>query len=118
MLRRVQIGDKIVPMESVASIDIFYKRIFGVDPIALQAGDMSEGDAIVLFMQMGFVMAKFAEVKESRQMSFNEDDYLDWLTQFDRTAYYAALPDIQATYEGQAASEVEAKKNTDQQSVE
>lgn len=118
MISYVKIGDKTVPMVSVASVDRFYKNIFRVDPIALQTGDMDEGEAITLFMQMGFVMAKFAEVKTASGMTFNEDDYLDWLCQFDRKAYYDALPDIRAAYEGQDMSEVDAKKNNDQPSDE
>lgn len=112
MNANVKIGEQVVPMVSVASVDIIYKQVFGVDPIALQTGDMDEGDAITLFMQMGYIMANMAK-GETRG---TKDGYIEWLGQFDRKSFYDALPDIRAAYEGQDLALSEAKKNNDQPS--
>lgn len=110
MYNIVKIGDKAVPMLSMASVDIYYRNIFHEDPIKVQTKD-DEGDLINFVMRMGFVLAKFAELRERKEMNkLNEDSYAEWLDQFDRADYFTALPDIRATYEGQSVTESEAKK--------
>jgi len=114
MYAEIKIGDKVVPMLAMASIDVYYKEIFREDPVKLQlAGDES---GLVEFVQrMGFVMAKFAELKNRAEMKkLNEDAFLDWLDQFERTDYLAALPDIRMTYEGQKIPTSTEKKRTDE----
>ena len=107
----IKIGEKDVPMLSMASVDIYYRNIFHEDPIKVQANDADEGALINLFLKMGFVMAKFAELKDRKEMSkLNEDSFLDWLDQFDRGDYYNALPDVRRVYEGQGVTDVDAKK--------
>lgn len=111
MYNVVKIGDKSVPMMSVASTDVYYRAVFHEDPIAIQSGDLDPGKAINLYMGLGFIMAKFAELKDRKEMlKLNEDSYLDWLDTFDRSEYINALPDIQATYEGQSVTTSDAKK--------
>ncbi len=111
MYNVVKIGEKNVPMLSMASVDVYYKNIFGEDPIAMQSKGMTEGDAIGLYQRMGFVMAKFAELKSPKEMrKLNEDNYLEWLDELNRIDYISALPDVQATYEGQQLASVDAKK--------
>lgn len=114
MYNVVKIGDKDVPMLSMASVDLYYRNIFHEDAIKLQAkNDLDEGDLINFVMRMGFVMGKFAEVKDRKEMSkLNEDAFLEWLDQFDRIEYLNALADVRLTYEGQAVTASEAKKNT------
>lgn len=116
MFNVVKIGSQDVPMLCMASTDVYYRQIFHEDAIKMQAsGNMTEGDLINCLMRMGFVMAKFAECKDRKEMSkLTEDQYLDWLDTFDRTDYFNALPDIRKTYEGQAVSTSEAKKNTEE----
>lgn len=120
MYNTVLIGDKPVPMLAMASVDLYYKHIFHEDPIKLQTGkEFDEGDLVNFVCRMGFVMAKFAEVKDRKEMAkLNEDMFLDWLDQFDRAEYLNALGDIRATYEGQSVSAADAKKNTDQLTAE
>ena len=118
MYRIVKIGDKEVPMLSMASVDIYYRNIFHEDPIKLQSSkDFDEGDLINFMMKMGFVMAKFAEVKDRKEMkNINEDMFLEWLDQFGRGDYLNALVDIRLVYDEQSATSSESKKNTDQPS--
>ena len=113
----VKIGEQEVPMLAMASVDVFYRNIFHEDPILVQTRNQDEGSAILFFEQMGFVMAKFAELKDRKEMAkLNEDAFLDWLDQFDRVEYLNALADIRLTYEGQQLAAADAKKNSDQPS--
>lgn len=104
-------------MLSLASVDIFYSHIFHEDPIKLQASkDFEEGGLFDLIMKMGFVMAKYAETKDRKAMlKLNEDAYIEWIEQFDRSDYLAALPDIRATYEGQNITHASEKKSNEEQ---
>lgn len=111
MFNNVLIGDKTVPMMSVASTDVYFRAIFHEDPIAMQTQDPDTGKAVDMFMKMGFVMAKFAELHDRKAMlALNGDSYLDWLDGFDRVDYLNALPDVQKTYEGQSVTTADAKK--------
>lgn len=116
MYNIIQIGEHTVPMLSMASIDVYYRNIFGEDPVKLQTSkNLDEGDLINFLERMGFVMAKFAEVKNRKEMAkLNEDAFLDWLDQFERGDYLDALGDIRLTYEGQLVSRVDAKKNNEE----
>lgn len=116
MYQEVKIGDKSVPMMAFASVDDIYEHIFHEDPIQLQSSDnFDTGKLIKMTFKMGFVMAKFAELKERKEMrQLNEDDYFNWLDQFDRADYMQALPDIRAVYEGQMITHSEAKKNSEE----
>ena len=67
---------------------------------------------------MGFVMAKFAELKKSSEMrKLNEDSYVDWLGQFSRGDYIAALPDVMAVYNGQQVTDSNSKKKDEEPSA-
>ena len=118
MYNVVKIGEKDVPMLCLASCDVYYRQIFHEDCIKLQSkSDFDEGDLINFVQRMGFVMAKFAELKDRKEMlKLTEDSFLDWLDQFDRVDYLNALADIRMTYEGQQIPAADAKKNTAQPS--
>jgi len=111
----VKIGDKDVPMLAMASVDIYYKNIFGIDPLTVQTKeDPPISEVITLFQQMGFVMAKFAETKSRKEMlKLNEESFIDWIEQFDRAELIKALPDIRAIYDGEKAPSAEEKKQAD-----
>lgn len=111
MYNLVKIGDKTVPMMAMASTDLYYKNIFREDPIKLQLTADDEAGLINFVMKVGFVMAKFAELHDRKEMNkLNEDAFLDWLDQFERSDYLAALGDVRMTYEGQSLTEADAKK--------
>lgn len=114
MFRVVMIGEAAVPMESAASIDLSYKHIFGADPLKALTAAKDEADAIDIFSRMAFVMAKFAELRSGRELrKLNEDAFLDWLDQFDRTDLMNALGEVQEVYTSARQTESEAKKNND-----
>lgn len=112
MYNTVKIGERMVPMMAMASCDVYYRNIFHEDAIKLQTKkDLDEGDLVNFIMKMGFVIAKFAELKDRKEMNkLNEDNYLDWLDQFDRAEYLSALGDVRLTYEGQAVTVSDSKK--------
>ena len=116
MYNIVRIGDRDVPMLSKATVDFYFKSIFGEDPIRIQAKSGSdEGAMIDLMLKMGFVMAKFAESTHRKDMmTLNEDAFFEWLDGFERADLYAVLDDIQATYESQAIAGSKAKKNNEE----
>ena len=118
MYNVITIGGEPVPMLAMASVDLYYKQIFHEDAIKLQSGKtFDEGDLINFVMRMGFVMAKFAELKNRKEMAkLNEDSYLDFLDRFERADYLNALAEIRATYEGQSLTSSDAKKNNAAQS--
>lgn len=120
MFNVVFIGEKGVPMLAMASVDLYYKQIFHEDAVKLQSGkDFGEGDLINFLSRMGFVMAKFAELKDRKEMAkLNEDAFFDWMDGFDRAEYLNALGDIRATYEGQMVPASEAKKNSEEPSAD
>ena len=113
MYNIVRIGEKEVPMLSMASVDLYFRNVFHEDAIKLQTKEQDEGDIINFISKMGFIMAKFAELRDRKEMSkLNEDSYLDWMDQFERSDYLNALVDIRLTYEGQAVTHSDGKKNS------
>lgn len=120
MYQEVKIGDKTVPMMAMASVDYFYEQIFHEDPIKLQAAETFDTGALFkLVEKMGYVMAKFAELKDRNEMrKLNMDSFMEWLDQFERSAYMEALPAIRAVYEGQVITHSEAKKNNEELTVQ
>ena len=116
MFNLVQVGDKTVPMLSMASTDVYFRHIFHEDPIAIQSKGPSEAEAIDMFMRLGFVMAKYAETKDRKEMlKLNEDSFMDWLDKFERNDLINALPDAQKTYDGQMLASADSKKNNTEQ---
>ena len=66
-------------------------------------------------MGMGFIMAKFAELRSRKEMlKLNEDAYLEWLDQFTRAEYLDALTDIMSVYNGSRVETSAPKKEEDQ----
>lgn len=115
MYNIVKIGAADVPMLSMASVDVYYRNIFHEDPMKIQTEENNDAGIMIGFIQrMGFVMAKFAELKDRKEMlRINEDAFYEWMDGFERTDLINALPDIQATYEGQSITSASAKKNNE-----
>lgn len=115
MFQVVKIGDKNVEMLAVASVDGYYKSIFGVDPLKLQSS-LEEEDyagAIEFLQRMGFVMAKFAELKDRKEMlKLNEGTFWEWMDTFARIDYMDALADIKKVYDGEKITTSKEKKQT------
>lgn len=117
MYNEVKIGSKTVPMLAVASVDVYYREIFHEDAVKIQANENQDAEVLIDFVQkMAFVMAKFAELKDRKEMlKLTFYDYIDWLDQFDRLELMTALGDVQQTYNGQSITTSDTKKNTDGQ---
>lgn len=120
MYNIVKIGTSEVPMLSMASVDVYYRNIFHEDPLKIQTDDATDAGVMIGFIQrMGFVMAKFAELKNRKEMlKLNEESFYEWMDTMERNDLINALPDIQATYEGQSIASAEAKKNNAEPSGE
>lgn len=103
MYRVVTIGDKEVPMLALASVDVYYKRLFREDPLStMTRKEAEDGDKTRIAFGMGFIMAKYAEAQDRKKMmSLTNDEYLDWLDQFDYGDFLEAVPDILSLYYGQ-----------------
>lgn len=115
MYNVIKIGEKDVPMQCMASVDNYYRNIFHEDAIKLQTRELDEGDLINFVLRMGFVMAKFAELKDHKEMNkLNEDAFIEWLDGFERTDMFNALVDVRKTYEGQSVTQSDAKKKDEE----
>lgn len=113
MYDKILIGEKEVPMLAMASVDIYYKQIFNEDPLKIQMTptDGPAAELLELYSKMGFVMAKFAELKSRKEMlKLNFESYIEWLEQFERADYLAVLGDIRMIYEGERRPSSQEKK--------
>jgi len=114
MYKLVKIGDKEVPMMAMASSDVYYKRVFGEDPLKIVTAQET-GDSTNLLFQMGFILAKQAELRDRKKMmALTLNDYVDWLDQFEYSDYLESLSDVAAVYYGNKATTSQEKKETDQ----
>ena len=123
MRGNVKIGSVDVEMLANAASPIFYKRLFH-DDFLVQLQDLQHevtedngamlihGDTSI-FGQMGFIMAKQAEMSDTQLLNLKIEDYIKWLSQFDPMALVNAVPDITVLYTSQEKSSVEAKKKDD-----
>lgn len=103
MYREVKIGETKVPMKATASVDLRYKQTFRADPFRVQtAADWVEtGAKLVFIRQMGYIMAQAAAGRDMSTLS--EEDFADWLDQYDHGDFVRAMPAIWAVYEGNDA---------------
>ena len=114
MFKVVKIGDKEVPMMAMASADIYYKRVFGEDPLKIVT-EQGTGESTGLLYNMGFILAKQAELRDRKKMLLlNEDAFIEWLEQFEYSDYLEALTDIASVYYGNKAISSQEKKENGQ----
>lgn len=117
MFKEVKIGEKTVPMLAMASVDYYYKNVFGEDPIKRQLNDPTPGDMIDFVVKMGFIMAQYAEHKSRKEMlKVNEEMFYEWLDQFEREDLFDMdkLTEIQDVYDGNTRTTSESKNAEDQ----
>lgn len=113
MYKVVKIGGKEVPMMAMASTDIYYKRVFGTDPLKVVTAQ-DTGDSTSLLFNMGFILAKQAELRDRKKMiQLNEDAFIEWLDQFEYSDYLEALDDIALVYYGNKVVDSQEKKEND-----
>ena len=118
MYKVIKIGDKDIPMMAMASTDSYFKNTFGEDPMKkMTTPDLEVSEMIDVVMKIGFIMAKFAELKQRKEMlKLNEEAFYDWMDQFPREDLYDMdkLVEIHDVYEGNITSTSESKKEEDQ----
>ena len=111
MQKTVNIGEKEVEMRSTAATAIRYRNVFHRD-ILKELSEINpekiDAEVIEKIQQLGFIMAKTAEGVNMTQLT--DDDYMDWLDQFDSLEMMQAAKDIVDVYIGGKASESELKK--------
>lgn len=113
MFANVSIGEKAVPMLCMASTNIYFHKVFGVDPIALQANSkMTPADGIDFATKMAFIMAKQAENQSDRaaMLRLNEGDFIEWLDGFEVNDLQMALEHAMEVYRGDGKVTSKAKK--------
>ena len=112
MYKVVKIGEKEVPMLSMASVDVYYRQLFHDDPMKLQASeDFGGAESVDFIFKMGFVMAMRAKKSRQEMNALTESDYYDWLDELDRGGLFDAVQSIFSVYEGQSETTADAKKN-------
>lgn len=96
----ITIGDKEVPMLALASCDNYYKKVFHEDPLGIMSRkDDDDGAKSRVAFNMGFIFAKFAEYKDRKKMlQLNEEDFIEWLEQFEYGDYVQAAAEVLDLY--------------------
>lgn len=109
----VRIGSIDVGMLANGASPIIYKHIFHKDFIRELSTIQSEGhevDGIGMFTEMGFVMAMQHERPLEELRKLNEDNYIEWLEQFDPQDLILAAGDVANLYNGQSVTLSTPKK--------
>ena len=118
MYKVIKIGDKDIPMMAMASTDSYFKNTFGEDLMKkMTTPDLEVSEMIDVVMKIGFIMAKFAELKQRKEMlKLNEEAFFEWLDQFEREDLFndKTLVDIQDVYQGNKKTSSEIKNQEDQ----
>lgn len=113
MLKSIKIGQRPVDFLGTAATNIYYKRIFGADPIVLQnREDFGTAERVDLYFHLAYIMYEQARHVGDREamMMINEDTYLDWMDQMDFGELQDAIGEIAEVYMGQQRSTSNAKK--------
>lgn len=118
MYKVIKIGEKEIPMMAMASTDNYFKNTFGEDPMKkMTTPDLEVSEMIDVVMKLGFIMAKFAELKQRKEMlKLNEDAYYEWLDGFQREDLVNddVLVAIQDVYQGNNQTTSEPKNQEGQ----
>lgn len=115
MFATIKIGDKEVPMLAKASCNIYYKAIFGEDPIRITAQaaknglDEEVGVRFAWGMAYVFAMAAAAQGHREKMLNLNESTYAEWLDQFDTADLFAVMGDVMMLYNGERPDSKEKK---------
>lgn len=111
MQKTVKIGETEVMMRSSAATAIRYRNTFHEDIMKeLIEMDPEKMDAKVIekIQKLGYIMVRSAE--RADMTTLTEDDYMNWLDQFDTIDIMRASKDILMLYLGNKLSSSELKK--------
>ena len=114
-MKTIVIGGREIPMLRNALSPVIYRRIFHKDSLSQTAKlDKSKdpgGDAVSLYEEIAFVMAMQAAKELEELKRVTEDDFFEWLSQFDDPyAIPRALEEIVNYYNEQELTTSIAKK--------
>ena len=114
-MKNIMIGGREIPMLRNALSPVIYRRIFHKDSLTMMSNlDKSKdpgGDAVDLYEEIAFVMAMQAVKGLEELKRVTEDDFFEWLGQFDDPyAIPRALEEIVNYYNEQDLATASAKK--------
>lgn len=118
MEKVVKIGTKDVALSANAATPIRFRNIFGKDLLTIVSeGTSPEGIdmkvASEVAPELAFIMAKSAEKADMSKL--NEAKMIEWLELFEPMDFIDATEEIFSVYFGDSETEVEAKKNDNDQ---
>lgn len=110
MYREIKVGEKIIPMKATAATPLRYRHVFHKDVIkAFQTVEDNYSIAIDTISELAFIMTFSA--KGADMTKLNEDQYIEWLDQFETFDLTAASEEIIDLYLGNTEGLSELKKN-------
>ena len=108
--------DITVPFKSTGTTPLWFKKFTGkelIQSVNDAQGNTHESDGV--YSRLAFVMHKQAIVESMRDMSeLNDDEYYEWLDQFNPLAFSNTAGDIIDIYTCNLETSSDAKKNPDQ----
>lgn len=117
MYAKIMLGDKEVELAANAATPHRFRKIFHRDPMkefgAVYEGKVDQMESIDLFSQAAFVMNMAARKMDLNNLS--EDDYVEWLEDFETYDILEASQKILAVYLGNNKLLSESKKEEGQQ---
>lgn len=106
-----------VPFKSTGTTSLWFKKFAGkeiIPSVNNANGNTHESDDI--YSRLAFIMYKQATVESVKDMSeLDEDEYYEWLDQFEPLTFANAAGDIADIYICNVETSSDAKKNPDQQ---
>ena len=104
----IKIGNDDVTLCSCGSTIKCYKDVFGEDFLTALSKDATDMNN---YLQMGFVMAKFAELKERDAVSrLTKSDFLDWCDKYTTGDLVVAVEKVATIFMKESAGTVASKK--------
>lgn len=107
----VKIGEREIPMLANGATNIYYRQLTHKDLLSFFTKNskqtVDDAENIDMLMPLAFVMAMQAEGKTS----LSNDDYVEWLAQFEPLQVEMALDSVMNIYTANKATTSTAKKN-------
>lgn len=108
LYERVKIGEDEVTLCCCGSVIKCYKDIFDEDFLTAIAKDATD---INRYVQMGFVMVKFAELNDRNAVSkLTKNDFYDWLDKYTTGDLVNAVEKIASVFMKESKGTVASKK--------
>lgn len=110
MYREINIGEKSVLMKATAATALRYRHVFGQDLLTeMQKVGEDGGLGMSALQQLAFIMASAADPKVDMR-KLNDEEYIDWLDNFEPLDFAAAAEDIIDLYIANTKGLSEIKK--------